>query len=176
GVSLVGTPEVSSVTDDPSKPAPDQTTAKSQWPGRPVCVVPRDLAPNAASLLPPPLATFRGKPRSGATDVIRLLALTFVMVEEVKATVIDLEFLRDDLLAPKDLQHGIVSLTIHEDNPREFFIDDPEIVFEIIPRGSGGADVQQISLSSDQFASALRDSQAAASSLSNGLLSLQQQS
>ena len=111
------------------------------------------------------IANIRQSAASGAIDILRFLTIALVLIEEAKALGTDLEFLQHDPLTFKDLHHGTFGLTFRGVNSDPHMVDDPEVLVVVTPRSSGGGEVQQIQLTSEQIASFLSSSQAAADTL-----------
>ena len=114
------------------------------------------------------IANIRQSAASGAIDILRFLTIALVLIEEAKALGTDLEFLQHDPLTFKDLHHGTFGLTFRGVNSDPHMVDDPEVLVVVTPRSSGGGEVQQIQLTSEQIASFLSSSQAAADTLAIG--------
>ena len=81
-----------------------------------------------------PFARIRGSANHGAIGVVTVATLTFALMHDLRASVPELEFLLDDLLTYKDMQHGTFELVIKGPAPRVLTVDDPEITFVIIPQ------------------------------------------
>ena len=107
-----------------------------------------------------PFARIRGSAHSGAIGVVTLAALTFVLTQDLQAAAPDLEFLLDDLLSYKDMQHGTFELVIKGPTPRVITVDDPEVTFVVNPSETG-SNVQQVTNTPAEMAALLEASQQA---------------
>ena len=107
-----------------------------------------------------PFARIRGSANHGAIGVVTVATLTFALMHDLRASVPELEFLLDDLLTYKDMQHGTFELVIKGPAPRVLTVDDPEITFVINPSATG-LNVQQVTNTPAEMAALLAASQEA---------------
>ena len=107
-----------------------------------------------------PFARIRGSANNGAIGVVTVAALTFALMHDLRAAAPDLEFLLDDLLSYKDMQHGTFELVIKGPAPRIVSVDDPEVTFVVNPSETG-ANVQQVTNTAADMAALLAASQEA---------------
>ena len=67
----------------------------------------------------------RGRARAGGFGSLWLTALTFSLMNEVRAADPDVTFLDDGNITYKDLEHGAFELVTKEVIPRYFLVEDP---------------------------------------------------
>src|SRR5262245_5822250 len=96
--------EVLSVAEQPPDLSPDETTTRIRLPDGSVLVVPTNSAVPTSEGVETPPATHASRARNGAIDILRLFALTALLIEEAKA-VTEFESVQENLLTYKDLQH-----------------------------------------------------------------------
>ena len=103
-----------------------------------------------------PFARIRGTAHGGAIGALTLVALTFVLIQDLHAASPDREFLLDDLITYKDMEHGTFQLVIKGPVPRTIIVDDPEVTVVV---NSAATEVQQITNTAADMAALLAASQ-----------------
>jgi hypothetical protein len=102
-----------------------------------------------------PFARIRGSAHGGAVGVLTLIALTFVLMQDLRAAAPDLEFVLDDLISYKDMEHGTFQLIIKGAAPRTINVDDPGVTVVVNPN----ADIQTVENTPEEMAALLAASQ-----------------
>ena len=80
-----------------------------------------------------PFARIRGTANGGAIGVLTLVALTFVLMQDLRADTPNLEFVLDDLISYRDMEHGTFQLVIKGPVPRTITVDNPEVSVVVSP-------------------------------------------
>ena len=80
-----------------------------------------------------PVGSIRGRAHSGGFGMLSLTALTFSMIEEVRAADPDVTILDDDSIAYKDLDFGVLELTTKEPIPKYILVEDPGETIVLAP-------------------------------------------
>ena len=90
-----------------------------------------------------PVASIRGRARAGGMGTLTLAGLTFAILDEVQAQNLSgakffqgPTFLKDGLIVPADLAHGVFVLDTKEAIPRQIIVDDPQTTIVLKATGS----------------------------------------
>ena len=110
-----------------------------------------------------PFARIRGTANGGAIGVLTLVALTFVLMQDLRADTPNFEFVLDDLISYKDMEHGTFQLVIKGPAPRVITVDNPEVSVVVSPTG-----VEQVVNTAADMAALLAASQDAHATYSAG--------
>jgi len=98
-----------------------------------------------------PFGRIRGRAHAGGFGMLSLTALTFSLMNEVRASDPNATFLDDDSITYKDFEHGVFELVTKEAVPRHIIVEDPGETVVLRPQGSA-ISVNQVTNSAARMA------------------------
>ena len=107
-----------------------------------------------------PFGSIRGRAHAGGFGMLSLTALTFSLMNEVRAADPNATFLDDDSITYKDFEHGAFELVTKEAVPRHIIVEDPGVTVVLRPQGSS-VSVNQVTNSPARMAELQAAQQAA---------------
>ena len=115
-----------------------------------------------------PFGSIRGRAHAGGFGMLSLTALTFSLMNEVRAADPNATFLDDDSITYKDFEHGAFELVTKEAVPRHIIVEDPGVTVVLRPQGSS-VSVNQVTNSPARMAELQAAQQEALTTATKGL-------